>query len=269
MIDHPLFNSDNPDDKERRKVNIAYINIRSCEPGKKKVTLTNQWEPEELQTPSDVLEAVGNVEGTYELVGRGTKNQVIDTQMITLRAVKSPAQTAAAAAAAAMAAAAIQQPPAQPQVPQPPALPLMQAGGIVIPSNMDPTMAMIISMMAFNSQQQAAASQLMMQVMQHNGTQLTTLIGTLATAFAPVLAGHGNGGAGAAPGATESGFLKGIEIMAALKEGVDGATKQGTTDWGAVTNNVMNAFQSLAQVAKATAGAPAPAAPVVPPGGPA
>jgi len=270
MIDHPLFNFENPDDAEKRKRNIAYINIMYCEPGKKKITLTNQWEPEELLTPAQVLEAVGGVEGTYELIGRGPKHSVVDRQYLTLGVPKGAARPAQAAA-----------PPAAANAPSPSGVfsTPMQAGGLLIPSNMDPTTAMIISMMALQNQQNAQNAAAQQQQAQFQMQQIvtmmgasqastTSLIGTLATAFAPVLASHA-GAPTAAPGSSEAGFLKGIEIMAALKEGVDQAKNgAGQADWGTITSNVLKSFQSLAEVAKTTASAAPPPAPVVPPGGP-
>jgi hypothetical protein len=251
MIDHPLFNFEDPDDTEKRKRNIAYINIMACEPGKKKITLTNQWEPEELQTPADVLEAVGGVYGTYELIGRGTKHQIMDRQMISLGAPKGHVPPP---------------PPAPAQPPPPPVVtmaqaPTMQASGIIIPSTMDPNVAMVISMMAMQNQNA-----------QFNAQNQTAMITGLATAFAPVIgAALSRPGVAGAPGsqqAAESGFLKGIEVMAALKEGVDSANKGPATDWGTVSGQIAQAVKGLVEVARTTAGTPAPAAPVVPPGGP-
>jgi hypothetical protein len=267
MIDHPLFNGDNPDDAKKRKLNIAYINIRVCEPGKKKVTLTNQWEPEELLTPADVLEAVGGNYGAYELIGRGVNHQVVDTQMIVLGAPKGYVPPAPAAA------------PTNGQ-PATPSTPMMQAGGLLIPANMDPTTAMIISMMAVQMQQSAASADRQDRQAQFAQQQLTTLMTGMAAsqsglvtglvgAFAPALISRGGSpGDPTASSNAEAGFLKGIEIMAAMKAGLDEAGSGGKTDWATVTTNIMQSVKSLAEVAKATAAAPAPA-PVVPPGGPA
>jgi hypothetical protein len=269
MINHPLFNVDD-DDPERAKKNIHYINIREFKPGNKTETLTNQWEPEQLLTPSDVFMAVGH-EGSFELVGRGPKHQVVDRQYIT---VKAPAGWQ-------------QQPGAMPQQSQVPqgqptvgSTPLMQAGGLLIPSNMDPSVAMIVSMMTMQqaqtqqqmiAQQQSAerqqqlsaqASQNMIQMMLGMQQNTTQLIGSALTSLAPLLVSS------RAPGDSnnaENGFLKGIEIMAAVKEGIDGAGKGPTTDWGAVSGNIMAGIKALAEVAKQTAGAQA-APPVVPPG---
>ena len=252
MIDHPLFNSDNPEDVEKRKRNICYINIMVCEPGKKKVTLTNQWEPEELQTPADILEAVGGVGGTYELIGRGQKHQIIDRAMFTLKGPKDHAPPAPAQAQA--------QPATPPAVTMAPA-PTMQAQGIIIPSNMDPNVAMVISMMAMQNQNA-----------QFNAQNQTAMITGLATAFAPVIGAAmsrpGMAGAPGSQGAAEAGFLKGIEIMAAVREGMDSANKGPATDWGSFSANVVQAVKGLVEVARTTSGSPAPAAPVVPPGGP-
>jgi len=268
MINHPLFNFDNDDDEEKRRKNIAYINVLYCEPGKKKVALTNQWEPEEIQTPAQLLEAVGRVEGTYELIGRNTRHGIVDRQFITLRAPEGSNRGPVPPTPGPM-------PP--PAAPAAAAHPTMQAGGIVIPTNMDPTMAMVVSLIAAQGQQanaqadrQERASQFNMQMMTQMMTGFQTaqtgLMGTLATAFAPILASRG--GAPGSSADTESGFLKGIEVMAALKEGVESANGGGEkTDWSTVTTNIVKSVQALAEVAKTTAPA-TPVQPIVPPGGP-
>jgi hypothetical protein len=269
MINHPLFNVDD-DDPERAKKNIHYINIREFKPGNKTETLTNQWEPEQLLTPGDVFMAVGH-EGSFELVGRGPKHQVVDRQYIT---VKAPAGWQPQPGAMP------QQPQVQQGQPTVGSTPLMQANGLLIPSNMDPSVAMIVSMMTMQqtqtqqqmiAQQQSAerqqqlsaqASQNMIQMMLGMQQNTTQLIGSALTSLAPLLMSS------RAPGDSnnaENGFLKGIEIMAAVKEGIDGAAKGPTTDWGAVSGNIMAGIKALAEVAKQTAGAQA-APPVVPPG---
>ncbi|OHB67436.1 MAG: hypothetical protein A2V70_03770 [Planctomycetes bacterium RBG_13_63_9] len=266
MKNHPLFGVDDAEDAPIRDKDIRYINIMVVEPGKKKVTLTNQWEPEELLTPMQVLEAVGGIEGTYELIGRGHNHQILGRQYITLKAPKGYVPPFAPPAAPL--------PSAEPPVTVHPGGVMTMPGGIVIPANMDPNMAMIISMIsAQGTQAQAAAerqeraAQFTMQMQSQSQDRTMQMIVGLATALAPVIAGRPSAG-GIDAGHTEAGFLKGIEIMAALREGVDGANKAGVTDWGTVATQVAQAVQGLATVAKATAVPAAAAAPVVPPGGP-
>lgn len=264
MKNHPLFGVDDAEDAPIREKDIRYINIMVVEPGKKKVTLTNQWEPEELLTPMQVLEAVGGVEGTYELIGRGHNHQILGRQYITLKAPKGYVPPFAPPAPPA---------PAEAQPTATVAGGVMQMpGGIIIPSNMDPNMAMIISMIAAQgTQAQAAAerqeraAQFTMQMQSQSQDRTMQMIVGLATAIVPAITSR-PGAVGVDTGHSEAGFLKGIEVMAALKEGVDGANKGGATDWGTVATQVAQAVQGLASVAKATA--PAAAAPVVPPGGP-
>lgn len=282
MKNHPLFNDetdDSPEAVRRRDREIVFINIQQILPGNKRITLTNQWEAEQLQSPLDVFEAVGQMEGEYELKARGTRNQIVDAVRLNVRApigwtppVGHPLYGKQ------------QQQHEQPQpapapvsAAQPTSVP-MQAGGLIIPANMDPNMAMIVSMMALNSQRDQENARQNMQMAQFQMQQMvammgassntmTTLIGTLATAFAPVLASRPGAVGGSETGA-ETGFVKGIEVMAALKEGVDSATKAGQTDWSQFAAHVAAGIKGLAEVAKATAPASAPAAPVVPPGGP-
>lgn len=269
MINHPLFNLEGEDSKK----DIVFINIRRFLPGNKIETLTNQWEPEQLQTPLDVFEAVGGVEGSYELIGRGGKQQVLARERITIKAPTGYIPPAP--------------PPQQPQQPQQatmgPAVPMMQAGGLAIPANMDPNTAMIISMMAMNNQQanaqllaqrqDAAAanqnaiaqSQNMMQMMLGMQQNTTALMTGMFGALAPVLGNRPAGTEGSE--AAKSGFLQGIEIMAALKQGVDEAAgKQGTVDWATVSSNIMQGLKSLGEIVKTTAGTPGQ--PKVPPGAP-
>jgi hypothetical protein len=286
MKNHPLFNDatdDSPTSVDRAKREIVFINIQQILPGNKRITLTNQWEAEQLLTPLDVFEAVGSMEGEYELKARGERNQIVDSMRLNVRAPigwKPPIGHPLYGKENQP-----QAPPAPAPAPTGPATAVpMQAGGLIIPANMDPMMAMIVSMMALNSQRDQAASAQQMQMAQFQMQQMvamnaasgqqiissnanmTNLIGTLATAFAPVFANRG-GVVGSESGA-ETGFVKGIEIMAALKEGVDSASKAGQTDWAVFAQHVAAGIKGLADVAKATAPVAAPAGPVVPPGGP-
>lgn len=267
MINHPLFLIDDETDEKRRSADVKYINIMHVQQGKKPVTLTNQWEPEQLQTPLDVFEAVGEVEGTYELIGRGAKHNILVRQTLNIKAPKDwkpppkqePSQPAAPAPASTVA-----------------ATPMMQAGNLLIPANMDPMVAMVISLIAAQGQQAQAQLQRADQNSQFQTTQIATMMAQMNsnqtqlmtgmfTALAPLLGGHANASAG---GSTQDGFLKGIEIMAALKEGLDAGNKAGATDWSAVAQHISSAIGSLAQVARETNNAGTPRAPHVPPGGP-
>lgn len=278
MINHPLFNleTDDLDPKraqEKRGRDIVYVNIRQLNGGKWS-SLTNQWAPEELLTVGALYEAVGNVDGQYELIGRGHKNEVIDRQMHVLKGPRGSAAQAAPAPA-----------PAAPS--GPPAMVPMQAGSLVIPANMDPNMAMVISMMTLQSQQNQQAQQaqlaqaqrsaeLQMQQQQFQSQQATAqhqanmqMLTGLATVIVPALTTHAAGGAGGAGGAeiAQQAFLKGVETLLDFKKGVDESTSGGKTDWNVISANIANGFKSLSEVVKTTVGPTTPAPPVVPPGG--
>ena len=286
MKNHPLFNDSTDDSStaiERQKKEICYINIQQIMPGNKRITLTNQWEAEQLVTPLDVFQAIGEMEGDYELIGRGNHNQIVDRARINVRA---PIGWRPGVGHPLYGKQQEQPPPAQAPAPVgAPAGPMMTApGGLLIPANMDPNVAMMISMMALNSQRDAEnarqqqqafqfQSQQMMQISQQNLQMMqasqqntTNLIGSLVSNLAPLLAAR-SGGGGSESGA-ETGFVKGVEVMAALKEGVDSAVNKGQTDWAQVAQHVSTGIRGLAEIAKQTAPAAAPAAPVVPPGGP-
>jgi hypothetical protein len=270
MQNHPLFNSDN--DPERAKFDIEYINIRRFTGSGKSEMLTNQWDPEQLQTPLDVFNAVGQVEGRYELIGRNRQNRVVDRETIT---IKAPVGFQAPAAPEAP------QPQTTPTAPSPhQAVPVMQAGGMLIPSTMDPNMAMMISMMTLQNQQMQAqmnaarqdsqaASQAMMQLFVATQNNSSSLMATAIQALAPLLAQRPATVAGGGA-ETENGFLKGIEVMAAIKEGIDGAGKPGSmTDWAAVSQNIVGGLKALSDITRNSgviAGGNVPPVPPIPPG---
>lgn len=269
MRNHPLFCSEAEEEDPRRNIEISYVNIVRFANGKKE-TLANQWQPEQLLTPMDLFEAVGRVEGSYELIGRGTRNQVVDRQLVTLRA---PPGGYSAPPQAPMPAQSPAQTPASPPSPG-----VMNLGnGLVMPSNIDPNLAMMMSIMAMNQQAQFQAAQsaaaMQQQTMQTIVTMMggfqasqTGLLGSLATAFAPALAARTAPAANNDPLATENGFLKGIQVMAALRQGFDEANKSGS-NWEGVTGNIAKAVQHLAEVAKTAASGGAPDV-VIPPGAP-
>lgn len=267
MLNHPLFNTES--DPDRARLDIDYINIRRFVGNGKSQMLTNQWDPEQLQTPLDVFNAVGQIEGRYELIGRNRQNRIVDREMLNITApigFQAPPKPPE-----------VPQPSAVPGVPTPQAVPMMSAGGLLIPSTMDPNMAMMISMMTLQSQQTQAMMQQSRQDAQNASNQLmqmflamqnnsSSVMQTAITALGPLLANRGAGGE--ASGGTQEGFLKGIEIMAAIKEGIDGAQKPGVaTDWAAVSQNIVGGIKSLAEIAKATStAAPTPMVPPIPPG---
>lgn len=266
MLNHPLFNSDS--DPERAKLDIDYINVRRFVGGGKSEMLTNQWDPEQLQTPLDVFNAVGQIEGRYELIGRNRQNRIVDREVINIKAPLGFQGTRPPE---------VPQAQSAPSVPTAQSVPVMSAGGLLIPATMDPNMAMMISMMTMQSQQTQAMMQQARQDAQNASNQLMQMFlamqqnssGTMQaaiTAFAPLLAQRAAGGENSA--GTQEGFLKGIEIMAAIKEGIDGASKPGAaTDWGTVSQNIVGGLKSLADIAKASASSgPTPAIPSIPPG---
>jgi hypothetical protein len=250
--DHPLFNDD-PNDIERRERNIGFINIVEFD-GSKKTTLPNQWEPEELQTAEDVYNAVGGP-GRFELVGRDTNTKrVVDRCMIILKA-KNGANAAAPAAPAA--------PREEPRSST--AQPMMTAGGMTIPSGMDPSLAMVLSLVAAQNQQSAAMLaaqrednktymsqqvQLMLGMTNANTQLVTGLVTGLSQAF----------GNRPAPGGSDSAaeaFIKGVETMVSLHAGIKEGEeeKNGPTpknDWTQISANIVESIKGIRDVAQAT-----------------
>lgn len=272
MENHPLFNTNK---------DIAFINIRHATGANKWETLTDQWQPEQIQTPLDLFEAVGQVEGRYEIVGRGKNNGCVERVEMNIKAPigfhPNPQQQQA-----------IPTPQAQQQQGGSPGM-MTAPGGLLIPANIDPSMAMVISMMALGSQQNAANQQQMQQMMQHSSTQLVTmmqanqqaqmqasqntmqLVGQIASTVVPAILNRGGAGAdvAGAQGAAEAGFIKGVEVLAAMREGVDRAQNAGgAVDWAAVSGNIVQGLKALSDVAKAASPNAPAAPPVVPPGGP-
>lgn len=267
MINHPLFN-ENDGDEERASRDIGYINIRQFV-GSKPVTLTNQWDPEELQTSEDLFNAVGA--GKFELIGRhALTKRVVDRVVIEIQ----PAKGVAAPTPQAQ-----QQQPhqgwqapdphQQQQQQQPTPQPNMVAGGIVIPPGMDPSMAMIITMITASTQ---TTNQMMMaqrEDARFSMQQLTTMMlgftesqARMVTGLVSGLAGRPPGGAGSE--STEA-FLKGVELMADIKAGVsEGSGEQKPTGWSEIAQNIAESLRAVRDIATLTSTTPAAA--VVPPG---
>jgi hypothetical protein len=266
MKEHPLFCDEDSND-ERRSRDIGYINIYRFQ-GSKRAALPNQWDPEQLQTIEDVYREVGA--GQFELVGReGRTKQVVDRVMLHIESPRGETPPPAAQAA---------QQPAQQQPQQQPGPPQMNIGGMQIPSNMDPHVAMFVSVLHSNATQSAAQvqaarednknfqstlTQLMLGFTNSQTQMVTGLVSGLAGAF-----GHAPQQANQTDRITDA-FLKGVELVGEIKSGMkegSEAPKQAT-DLGAVVQNVAQSISAIRDIAAAANAAPM--APIVPPGGPA
>lgn len=257
MKDHPLFNDDE-NDIERRARDIGFINIHEFKGGKR-VTLPQQYEPEELTTAECVFNAVGY--GRFELVGRDSQTKrVVDRVLINLDPPKGEAAPPKRA-----------DPPASPPpaAAAPAPFPAMQVGGMVVPANMDPSLAMFLAMATNQTQMLAqmlvaqredskiamASNVQLMLGMSENTTRLIT-------GLAGALGGRPNGGP---EGAAEA-FIKGVETMGSLMQGVkegNAETEGKPTDWGEIAKSVVESVKTIRDISQMSAtGAP----PVVPPG---
>jgi hypothetical protein len=265
MIDHPLFVDDESSD-EKRSRDIGYINIYQFENGRR-VALTDQWDPDQLQTVADIYNAVGA--GHFELVGRHAKSHKIVDRAIHI--VKAPrgAETGPTTSRVEQ-----QSQQSQQSQPQPMAPPTMQIGGMQIPPGTDPQTAMILAMMHTTSAQNALQLQAMREDARFHGEQLTQLMlgftqanGQMVTGLAQAFSGRANG-QGTDGGAAE-GFIKGVETMANLAAGMreGGGDEPKPTAWGDVTKNIAESLRAMSELAKVTATGGAPP-PVVPPGEP-
>ena len=264
MINHPLFNEDDGNE-ERAARDIGYINIRQFE-GSKAITLPNQWDPEELQTAEDLVNAVGF--GRFELIGRHARTKrVVDRVMIELRAPKG---TAAAPPEPAQQQRNWQPPEQQQyQVQQPPS---MVAGGIQIPPGMDPQMAMMITMMTTSQQSTNAMLMAQREDSRFNAQQMTTLMLGFTDAQARMITGLVSGLSGRAPGGgtdtTADAFLKGVELMGQIRAGMaEGGGEGGEGKapvWSDIAQNIAESLKAVRDIANLTS--TTPAAPIVPPG---
>ena len=270
MKDHPLFNDD-PNDIERRERDIGFINIVEFD-GSKKTTLPNQWEPEELQTAEDVYNAVGGP-GRFELVGRDVKTKrVVDRCLIILKA-KNGTNAAQPPAPAA-------QPEERPRSSA--SQPVIQAGGMVIPAGMDPSLAMVLSLVASQNQQSQAMLaaqrednknymaqqvQLMLGMTNANTQLVTGLVSGLTQAFSGRPGQQGGGSDNAAEA-----FIKGVETMvqlhAGMKEGEQDGKPAEPNNWTQISQNIVESIRGIRDVAQFTNAAAGAVAPQVPPAGP-
>lgn len=273
MINHPLFNDDTSD-AEKQTRDIGYINIYEFQ-GSKRVALVNQWDPETLTTIEDLYDAVGA--GHFELVGRDARTKkIVDRVTYTLKHPKGfePAPTNAAPAR--------QQPQTRPDPePQPPAAapqPTMVGNGIVIPQNMDPNAAMILTLVMSQgqlAQQQTAAQR---EDSRFHAQQMSEMMLGFTRANTEMVVGlvQGLAGRSGASGEdrTADAFIKGVETMVNLSaglregqgEGNPGDPPQQPTQWSEVVKNIAEGIKNLRDVVQ-VANAAAPGGPVVPPGG--
>lgn len=268
MRDHPLFCDEESND-EKRSRDIGYINIYRFT-GSKRATLPNQWDPEQLQTIEDLYREVGP--GHFELVGRDEKSKrIVDRVMITLEPPRGFTEAPQPQ---------VPQPQPQVQQPQPSAFgmpPSMEAAGMRIPSNMDPMLGMVFTLVNAQNATNLAQLQAQREDAKNSQNSLTQLMVGFANAQSNMVVGLANAfgarPAGQSVDNTADAFVKGVEVMAALKQGINegnGAAPgepSKPTEWGEVAKNIatsINAIRDIAQVASVTT----PGAPVVPPGAP-
>lgn len=258
MKNHPLFNA-NETTAARQNIDISYINITQFETGRR-ITLTNQWAPEELLTWEQLYEAVGSQPGHFELTGRDARGKVVDREQVRL---KTPGQQFAEA-----------RPPTNGQQqapnlqPQPQAVPDM-------PPNVDPMTALIWMLRQDAAQQredarlrQTETSQMMLGIVKAN-VDLTTGLITGLSGFVRPPQPDGS------QVAVEA-FLKGADALSGLMAGVRDASGQAgqpgvpiepkgpPLDWQQVSKNILESLKQVADIARATAGKE----PIIPPGGP-
>lgn len=268
MKNHPLFNDD-PENIERATRDIGFINIYEFQ-GSKRVALTNQWEPEELQTLEDLYAAVGA--GNFELIGRDRiKKTIVDRAMIALKAPKNAQNQDHS-----------DEPPQNRYRPEPPAapavptVPSMQGGGITIPPGTDPTMAMFMMLVTTQQQQNAAQLAAQREDSRINMQSMTQLLVGFTSAQAQMvtgLAGALNGGARApGDGSSADAFMKGVETMGNLVQGLREGSEEAepkALNIGEVAKNIADSLGAVRDIAKATSGVTSgTAGAVIPPGGP-
>jgi hypothetical protein len=258
MKSHPLFNDD-PDNIDRMSRDIGFINIYEFQ-GSKRVALTNQWEPEELQTLEDVYAAVGA--GNFELVGRDALNKrIVDRQMIALKPPRGATQERSP----------VEDAPRnfrpEPAAPAVQSAPTMQGGGFSIPSGMDPTMAMFL--MLTQSQTQQAQAQLNAQREDARAANATMaqLFGLFTQSQASMVTGLASALGGNRGGAPEVGaadaFMKGVEtmgsLMAGVKEGAAEVAEEKPLNLGDIAKNIadsLGAVRDISRTASGMTGAP-------------
>jgi len=255
MKNHPLFNA-NETTSARQNIDISYINITQFETGRR-ITLTNQWAPEELLTWEQLYEAVGNVPGHFELVARDSRGKVVDREQVRLKPPGSQFEAR----------------PINGQAP--PASMPESASSPAIPASVDPMTAMMMIMQQNNQQlrqdaisREANQSQLMLGIMQANVNLTTGLIQGLSGFVKPPELPS-------VDRSTEA-FLKGAEAISGLMAGVRDAAGGGQPgapqepqgpplDWTQVSKNILDSLKQVADIARATAGKELP---IIPPGGP-
>ncbi len=272
MKAHPLFERADGD-TENADRDIEIIQIRAFPKGEKSFMFANQWDPEQLLTPQDLLNAVG--EGEFELIGRGG-GRVVDRAKISVRRAGNQEQYRDPVPPAA--------PPAAPPSPAPNGIPMLQVGGMQIPPNVDPTMVLILGMIQAQqaSAERNAATQ--REDSKFYSQQLSTMmienqrtLAQMVTGLTSALAGRAGGGDG---GGAADGFIKGVETMVSLTEGMregSGKTEAPKTDFGEVVKNIatsLGTIKDLAHIANpssASVASPvaADAEAVIPPGEPA
>jgi len=260
MKNHPLFNDD-PDNLDRMSRDIGFINIYEFQ-GSKRVALTNQWDPEELQTLEDVYAAVGA--GNFELVGRDALNKrIVDRQMIALKSPRGAAPEKPQSEEPQRA----YRP--EPVAPAQPSQPMMQGGGFSIPSGMDPTMAMFLMLTQSQSQQAQAQLQAQREDARAANATMAQLFGlftqsqaSMVTGLASALGGNRGGSGSGEVGAADA-FMKGVEtmgsLMAGVKEGAAEANEEKPLNLGDIAKNIaesLGAVRDISRTASGMTGAP-------------
>lgn len=259
MKNHPLF-CDDPDNEERCGRDICFIQVFRFN-GTKRTAIPKIFEAEELTSIEALYEQTGA--GAFELIARDKNNRlIVDRCRIEIEGVAQPQQAAPPPPAAVVAA---PEPP-----PHQPGVSMLQGMGIQIPQSADPQTSLMFMILAQQQQSQQAAREdarasqnnLAQIFASFNAAQSQMVVG-LAQAF-----GNRGGPTAGGESGTETGFIKGIETMAALvsgqREQEAAAAEDKPLNLGEVAKNIAQSLGAVRDIAQATSGS----GPVIPPGGP-
>lgn len=260
MKNHPLF-CDDPDNEERCGRDICFIQVFRFS-GAKRTAIPKHFDAEDLMSIEDLHAATNKTGGAFELIGRDKNNRLIVDRCRIEIETEEPQHQAAPPPAAVVAAP--EPPPPQPGVS------MLQGMGIQIPQSADPQTSLMFMILAQQQQSQQAAREdarasqnnLAQIFASFNAAQSQMVVG-LAQAF-----GNRGGPPAGGESGTETGFIKGIETMAALvsgqREQEAAAAEDKPLNLGEVAKNIAQSLGAVRDIAQATSGT----GPVIPPGGP-
>jgi hypothetical protein len=251
MKDHPLFCDD---DSENAGKDIRFINAVKFI-GNKRMSLSDQWEPQDLMTIQQVYDAIGP--GDFELVGRDATGKAVARARIAMEPKKGePPQMPK------------EPTPAAPVAPSPAPANVMQFGATSIPVGSDPTTA-------FQNNAQNAAAQ--REDSRHQLAMTVQMFGEFSKAQVNLVNGMFAALAGSQRGTGDVGeravdlVLKGVELATGLREGAEDAKvkppeepQEKPMDWTATTQNVVESLKVVRDIAS-LGGIGSGSSPVIPP----